>query len=42
MSEIQSTDQPEEVSQPGSVYTGPKVIADAKVVLGEWLEERGF
>jgi hypothetical protein len=28
----------EGVSQPVSIYTGPKTIADAKIALGKWLE----
>ncbi|WP_255565277.1 hypothetical protein [Haloferax sp. Atlit-4N] len=42
MDRIQSTDQPVEVSQSVSIYTGPKKIADAKIDLGEWLEENGI
>lgn len=42
MAEAESADRSEEVSQPISIYTGPKVIADAKVAFGEWLEEHGF
>lgn len=42
MNETQSADRDHEVSQPISVYTGPKHLADAKVALGEWLEKRGL
>jgi hypothetical protein len=42
MEESQSTGRSNEVSQSVSVYTGPKKIADAKVALGEWLEEHGL
>ncbi|WP_435348655.1 hypothetical protein [Haloarchaeobius sp. HRN-SO-5] len=42
MNETQSADRTETVSRPVTVYTGPKAIADAKVALGEWLEEHGF
>ncbi len=27
--------------RPITVYTGPKTLADAKLALGEWLEEHG-
>lgn len=40
MSEREPVDREDEVSRPVSVYTGPKSIADAKVALGKWLEER--
>jgi hypothetical protein len=32
----------EGISQPVSIYTGPKALADAKIALGKWLDEHGL
>lgn len=30
------------LTRPVYVYTGPKIIADSKIRLAEWLERRGW
>jgi hypothetical protein len=33
-------DESEQITQPLTVYTGPRWLADLKVNFGEWLEKR--
>jgi hypothetical protein len=41
-SEHSSTEGEENAVEPMYVYTGPKIIADSKIRLAEWLERRGW